>query len=113
MNYSNTFKWLHATWNVDSPEAHEVVEEMVDRCLNKHATITIHFKSGRSTTMQAWVNQNQDITEHALWKGMTDWLSRTEDNSPYHFTSSDGEYHTCIVKSEVVRIEMVEEKDQK
>lgn len=111
MKYSNTLNWLHALWDVNSPEATEVVDKMVETSIKEYytyANLTIHLKGGRSLSMRAWVDKDEDITDHTLWKGLNEWLNNPEDNAPYSFNTDA--YHTCIVKSEVVQIELVKEK---
>ena len=115
MKYTSILKWLGALWNVNSPEAAEVINEAVETVAENnytYAKLVIHFKGGRSIDMRAWVDKGTDITEHALWKGMTEWLNDDEDNTPYFFSSGADSYHTCIVKSEVARLELIKEKDK-
>lgn len=119
MKYSDTLRWMHAIWKPDSPEANEaneVVEETVESILADqytYATLHIHLKGGRSLSMRAWVDKDDDITEHNLWKGLTEWLNDMNDNTPYFFNSDGGNYHTYIVKSEVAQLELRTEKDEK
>lgn len=107
MNYSNTFKWLHAVWNVDSPAADEVIEETVETIIDEQRTqwtLTIHLKGGRSLSMRVWVDGDMDIVDHTLWKGLNEWLNNVEDNTPCSFNING--YYTCIVKSEVTQLEL-------
>lgn len=115
MRYANTIKWLHAIWDVNSPEAKEVVDEVVEGAIDSmrtHATMVIHLKGGRSIKMRAWVDKRVNITEHELWKGMTNWLNDPEDNTPYSFYTDDNDYNTHIVKSEIVQLELIKGKNE-
>lgn len=116
MKYISTLKQLKALWDANSPEAREVVDKVVESIVDDERTygaLVIYLKGGRTINMRSWVEKGGDITTNALWVGLTTWLSDLEDNTPYTFSTSDSEYNTYIVKSEVVQIELVKVKDKK
>lgn len=104
--------WFRAAMDSTSDEADAVVEALVADELYKYVTIRIYLKGGRTLTMRSWVVKDQEMSEHALWTGLKDWLNDPVDVTPYFFHTNDG-YQTCIVKSEITQIELVEDKDTK
>ncbi len=116
MKYISTLKRLKALWDANSPEAEEITDKVVESVIEDtqtYAKLNIYMKGGRTISMRIWVSEGGNITDHNLWKGLTEWLNDKEDDTPYFFNADDNNYHTHIVKSEVTQVELVKEKDKK